>query len=138
MWLSAVQGEPRVPVPAPRHVQARVRRTHRAALPVQALQGHVLDADVSRRLSTQEALARPADLPADRLEGHAAAERADPALSAGDRRTAARELRQVLRDLPPAAARSDRKSTRLNSSHVEISYAVFCLNKKTTCILRIS
>src|SRR5699024_12781036 len=25
----------------------------------------------------------------------------------------------------------DRKSTRLNSSHVSISYAVFCLNKKT-------
>src|SRR5438874_6343137 len=28
------------------------------------------------------------------------------------------------------AARRDRKSTRLNSSHVEISYAVFCLKKK--------
>src|SRR5690349_24088490 len=27
---------------------------------------------------------------------------------------------------------ADRKSTRLNSSHVEISYAVFCLNKKKT------
>src|SRR5690606_39876998 len=27
--------------------------------------------------------------------------------------------------------RSDRKSTRLNSSHVKISYAVFCLKKKT-------
>src|SRR5690349_23779030 len=27
-------------------------------------------------------------------------------------------------------ARLDRKSTRLNSSHVEISYAVFCLKKK--------
>src|SRR5690625_6783100 len=26
----------------------------------------------------------------------------------------------------------DRKSTRLNSSHVAISYAVFCLKKKTT------
>src|SRR5438874_13806740 len=26
---------------------------------------------------------------------------------------------------------ADRKSTRLNSSHVEISYAVFCLKKKT-------
>src|SRR5690349_23347893 len=26
-------------------------------------------------------------------------------------------------------ARQDRKSTRLNSSHVEISYAVFCLKK---------
>src|SRR5699024_11581994 len=33
----------------------------------------------------------------------------------------------------------DRKSTRLNSSHVSISYAVFCLKKKTgrnTIILR--
>src|SRR5690606_39568575 len=26
---------------------------------------------------------------------------------------------------------TDRKSTRLNSSHVKISYAVFCLKKKT-------
>src|SRR5690349_22470230 len=30
-----------------------------------------------------------------------------------------------------ASAPPDRKSTRLNSSHVEISYAVFCLKKKT-------
>src|SRR5204862_6217419 len=29
-----------------------------------------------------------------------------------------------------AAEAEDRKSTRLNSSHVEISYAVFCLKKK--------
>src|SRR5205807_153721 len=29
------------------------------------------------------------------------------------------------------AARADRKSTRLNSSHLVISYAVFCLKKKT-------
>src|ERR1039458_10749926 len=28
-------------------------------------------------------------------------------------------------------ARADRKSTRLNSSHLGISYAVFCLKKKT-------
>src|SRR5690349_23457048 len=28
------------------------------------------------------------------------------------------------------ACSEDRKSTRLNSSHVEISYAVFCLKKK--------
>src|SRR2546426_3810416 len=28
------------------------------------------------------------------------------------------------------AARKDRKSTRLNSSHLVISYAVFCLKKK--------
>src|SRR5438067_3786136 len=30
-----------------------------------------------------------------------------------------------------ASAEPDRKSTRLNSSHVSISYAVFCLKKKT-------
>src|SRR5256885_8397285 len=30
-----------------------------------------------------------------------------------------------------AATRRDRKSTRLNSSHLVISYAVFCLKKKT-------
>src|SRR5438874_3968607 len=30
----------------------------------------------------------------------------------------------------PDAVEGDRKSTRLNSSHVEISYAVFCLKKK--------
>src|SRR2546427_2369758 len=30
-----------------------------------------------------------------------------------------------------AAGREDRKSTRLNSSHSQISYAVFCLKKKT-------
>src|SRR2546430_13677352 len=30
----------------------------------------------------------------------------------------------------PAASTSDRKSTRLNSSHSQISYAVFCLKKK--------
>src|SRR6478736_9643034 len=31
----------------------------------------------------------------------------------------------------PAARSEDRKSTRLNSSHSQISYAVFCLKKKT-------
>src|SRR5690606_40410103 len=32
----------------------------------------------------------------------------------------------------------DRKSTRLNSSHVKISYAVFCLKKKNTTIYRLT
>src|SRR5688572_32709698 len=31
---------------------------------------------------------------------------------------------------PRIAAQQDRKSTRLNSSHSQISYAVFCLKKK--------
>src|SRR5438067_5266186 len=34
-------------------------------------------------------------------------------------------------DLHERAEIGDRKSTRLNSSHVSISYAVFCLKKKT-------
>src|SRR5690349_22470275 len=33
-------------------------------------------------------------------------------------------------DVRGGRRRRDRKSTRLNSSHVEISYAVFCLKKK--------
>src|SRR5256885_2572493 len=38
------------------------------------------------------------------------------------------------RDAKPSQqeTRGDRKSTRLNSSHLEISYAVFCLKKKKT------
>src|SRR6266478_5322581 len=46
-------------------------------------------------------------------------ERQGDALQAGDG-----DLRAVV------AARRDRKSTRLNSSHSQISYAVFCLKKK--------
>src|SRR5690348_17551954 len=43
--------------------------------------------------------------------------------------------------LPPrmeklgATSQADRKSTRLNSSHPSISYAVFCLKKKNSKIL---
>src|SRR3989442_8672057 len=33
-------------------------------------------------------------------------------------------------DRDESSSRTDRKSTRLNSSHVRISYAVFCLKKK--------
>src|SRR5256885_11027425 len=46
------------------------------------------------------------------------------------------EERGLVLDDPHAQA--DRKSTRLNSSHLVISYAVFCLKKKNiTTILRI-
>src|SRR5690349_24210129 len=38
-------------------------------------------------------------------------------------------LRKVDRDLAAELDRRDRKSTRLNSSHVEISYAVLCLKQ---------
>src|SRR5947208_5839863 len=46
-----------------------------------------------------------------------------------------RFLIEMVRDrgfepLTPSVSRKDRKSTRLNSSHQIISYAVFCLKKK--------
>src|SRR4051812_49655150 len=41
-----------------------------------------------------------------------------------------RELEHVARRPGRVGPRADRKSTRLNSSHMSISYAVFCLKKK--------
>src|SRR5688572_32290131 len=37
---------------------------------------------------------------------------------------------------PQFETRRDRKSTRLNSSHSQISYAVFCLKKKNSDLIR--
>src|SRR5947209_16982560 len=39
-------------------------------------------------------------------------------------------LLRVIKILKGVKERKDRKSTRLNSSHANISYAVFCLKKK--------
>src|SRR5579883_2672637 len=47
-----------------------------------------------------------------------------------DRRLETRQLPREFRRTFPFVAGGDRKSTRLNSSHVKISYAVFCLKKK--------
>src|SRR5690349_24005939 len=44
--------------------------------------------------------------------------------------------RLAILDLTPLG--QDRKSTRLNSSHVEISYAVFCLKKKKSYVFLLS
>src|SRR5256885_6697579 len=48
------------------------------------------------------------------------------------RRLPAAAAHQPLDGRSPALG--DRKSTRLNSSHLVISYAVFCLKKKNSCI----
>src|SRR3712207_8727693 len=54
----------------------------------------------------------------------------------GGGRTEGREFPAQLRNGVPrlggAIIQGDRKSTRLNSSHANISYAVFCLQKKKT------
>src|SRR3712207_8570948 len=67
-----------------------------------------------RHRSRRDALLLPADADQDRQRGLGDAVPRD--------------------DSAPAApaARRDRKSTRLNSSHANISYAVFCLKNKNT------
>src|SRR2546426_8287414 len=64
------------------------------------------------------------------------AQRVPPACFQADRASAYSNNRERVRivtgalDTAPERYRSDRKSTRLNSSHLVISYAVFCLKKK--------
>src|SRR5689334_20379187 len=65
-------------------------------------------AEAARLLDTKATIVMPADA---------------PALKVANTRASGAEI--VLYD------RVDRKSTRLNSSHSSISYAVFCLKKKT-------
>src|SRR3712207_8824624 len=47
------------------------------------------------------------------------------------------EADRLALDLGDPLHRADRKSTRLNSSHANISYAVFCLKKKKTSNINI-
>src|SRR3712207_7063259 len=65
---------------------------------------------------------------ASRLERLGAAEVLYPRLYSA--RYAAKRLEPLLREPRYACRAGDRKSTRLNSSHANISYAVFCLKKK--------
>src|SRR5256884_4725252 len=84
--------------------------------------------------------ARPHGRLRDRLPRRPAAPRPDapPAARAEDRHQRGRhEPRRVRREGAPDSREGrsgkDRKSTRLNSSHGYISYAVFCLKTKHVC-----
>src|SRR2546422_5499358 len=84
--------------------------------------------------ATGDVLETFAETSPDALEG--ILERADRASRDWRRRPVAeraerlRAAARLLRERKDAYARTDRKSTRLNSSHGYISYAVFCLKKK--------
>src|SRR5690606_40466527 len=110
----------------------------------------LLDAElVRRRRAAPQGRGRPAwlyeatdDDGVSEYAGLASALAATIARTAPDPAAAGAEAggewgRQIARHRPveavtPSRARAeDRKSTRLNSSHVKISYAVFCLKKKT-------
>src|SRR2546421_327780 len=54
-----------------------------------------------------------------------------PALSSSCSIERVRRRRRSREEIAPICDVEDRKSTRLNSSHDQISYAVFCLKKKT-------
>src|SRR3989442_10221154 len=57
---------------------------------------------------------------------------APPPARGTSRRTPRRSPLRRARSPEAVGSWGDRKSTRLNSSHVRISYAVFCLKKKTS------
>src|SRR3989442_4925035 len=71
------------------------------------------------------------DLLRNRVQLHVAR----PLVDRADLGVAVELLNRVLLGVA-VAAKQDRKSTRLNSSHVRISYAVFCLRKKKRNVMR--
>src|SRR5690606_41772727 len=73
---------------------------------------------IHRRQAVEADIAR-----CEKAQGRADAQRVGPSPSERERDHRALALEHQ--------RRRDRKSTRLNSSHVKISYAVFCLKKKT-------
>src|SRR3712207_7503456 len=65
-----------------------------------------------------------------RLRAHGGVEDAGDAVGGDRHRVPAVGADDDLLDRARMRERADRKSTRLNSSHANISYAVFCLKKK--------
>src|SRR2546426_6254671 len=68
----------------------------------------------------------------EKVEGYIEIGRKEAKLVAGGRRPSSNELKNGYFIEPTIFESEDRKSTRLNSSHLVISYAVFCLKKKNT------
>src|SRR5437868_6130184 len=101
---------------------------------------HLLDCGRSGVLETLDALGRaglaPLGAGANEEQAHRPVVREAGRWRIGllgyywNRRTAATADQPGSAMDPAAALETDRKSTRLNSSHVSISYAVFCLKKK--------
>src|SRR6185295_10029389 len=92
------------PIPAPRHLPPRVRRPGGPALSVQALQAHLLDADLPRRPRPAPTIDRLPDLPRSRLQGLAAPDDARALLRSRGDRQANEALRQALPRVPRARA----------------------------------
>src|SRR5207249_5217933 len=102
---------------APSHTSTSTLSLH-DALPICALRAAHRSGQ-GRDRARQAGRARPSALPLAQLR----------ALAGASAPARARRVRRALLSGERAAAprQEDRKSTRLNSSHVSISYAVFCL-----------
>src|SRR5438034_1301469 len=74
----------------------------------------------------------------DHLDLHSFPTRRSSDLVSGGRRDVAEARAHATRPPPAGYDRRDRKSTRLNSSHTVISYAVFCLKKKNKSSFKMS
>src|SRR2546428_6370863 len=74
----------------------------------------------------------PGSLPPGRTVEFSLVSPRDAALSLGEQLNVRMDMNGNFLALELLAERQDRKSTRLNSSHDQISYAVFCLKKKNT------
>src|SRR5256885_3974379 len=133
--LTRMAFTPLVPTSSPRSSESSAlartqQQLHREL--IEPLVGIALTAD--RRQIERPGLERASTL---RAEGHALARRPAPAAELLqerlDFRVVIEALHLLLQDQVGAHAaggEGDRKSTRLNSSHLVISYAVFCLKKK--------
>src|SRR5690625_2623060 len=108
--LPTALGKRVIPLPAASSVPAPCAARARTALAEWAVQPPVL-----QRLGQVTAL----DPGLSRQVGNGPGQLENPVIGSGRQPHSERGLLQ------------DRKSTRLNSSHVAISYAVFCLKKKT-------
>src|SRR2546426_9570433 len=100
-----------------------------------ALDGSILDAQIRSTISQQKAVERIVPIKTAYKLASRAFKETDSAVVVGDA-LGARPV--VIGDATPIIIAgpcaveigTDRKSTRLNSSHLVISYAVFCLKKK--------
>src|SRR5215467_10120609 len=81
-------------------------------------------------LTTSVAARSTANAPATQNDAAGGSSVTASGMPARNRTSAPRQLFQR-----SSSARGDRKSTRLNSSHLVISYAVFCLKKKNKVII---
>src|SRR5205085_1516360 len=124
------------------HGRIHAPRRHGRPLPDGAAESRTARADPLRELPGVRPVERPAERRGDGGDPRNLRARRRPPL--GDRRRQPRRLRRVAgsggcpdraavrapRRSASRAGGTDRKSTRLNSSHSQISYAVFCLKKK--------